>query len=115
MDYLRDTCGVVVRFWGMSADKELPQLSAEAASRLHTAVEEIVKPLEAQPPKKMDGHHVGALYMQVLTPYCCASRNPLHTSNKSLTDLLRRLGAAILNWHRTHGSHAQRRAMRSVL
>jgi len=61
-------------------------------------VETILAPFEGDKViQSLDGHFVGSLYMQALTPWLCAARNA--TSTRTLKDTVRRVGHAVVNWY----------------
>jgi len=119
-DCLRDTSGIIFRLHGMWKDGEF-DLRQETASPidvslpgsaaipsaagnfqyyqlLQDAVETILAPFEGDKViQSLDGHFVGSLYMQALTPWLCAARNA--TSTRTLKDTVRRVGHAVVNWY----------------
>ena len=91
-DMLRDACGIVVRLVGMERDGELGDLTKAQVERLEDAAESAMSCLD----RHIDPHHVGAFYMQVLTPALSAMRNEL--SQKSLMNMVRGAGRKIVKW-----------------
>ena len=100
-DWIRDTAGIIFRLYGMYADGEL-MISARLGKILKDAVELILAPLERSNPPALHGHYFGALYTQALVPWLCAQR--AGTSIESLSEIVRRVGHAIVHCYKVHGS-----------
>ena len=100
VDCLRDTSGILFRFHGLIQDGDLV-VQARHSQRLKDAIEAVLAPFERRNPVEVDGHFVGALYMQVVTAFLAASRNA--TSNVTLRALTQRVGKAIVHWYSRRG------------
>ena len=101
---LRDTAGILFRLFGMVMDNEIA-IGEEHRQRLEDAINSILQPLERKNPEKLDGHFVGALYMQAVCPFLCCARN--ETSNFGVAELVRRVGRACVNWYASHPQKQQ--------
>lgn len=101
-DCLRDTAGMTLRFYGMWKDGEL-KLSPTHGAQLEAAFEAIVEPLERQgKPENIPPEHAGALYMQSIMPWICASNNA--TSTLALARVVQRIARGIDRWWKEYGT-----------
>ena len=73
-----------------------PLSSAKATARLGAIVEHIFAPFERTPVPRLDGHYIGALYMQAVVPWLCAWRAGAKTD--ALATTVRRAGRAVCHW-----------------
>merc|ERR1712137_585664 len=94
-DWLRDIAGVVFRLHGLAVQNELRGLEKRHTKRLAKAVEAILCPFESGCPR-LDGHYIGALYMQAVVPWLCAWRSGAQTG--ALSAIVQRTGHAICRW-----------------
>ena len=90
---LRDTSGILFRLHALVEDGEV-QIGERHRFLLRDAVESVLAPFEGERAKShsIDGHFVGAMYMQAVTAYLSASSNA--TSTTALCSLVRRVGQA---------------------
>eukprot|EP00941_MAST-03F_sp_MAST-3F-sp1_P004668 g4668.t1 len=100
VDTIRDMAGIVFRVHCMIVDNELPRVTGLAKQLIADAVEAIIAPFEGKK-SSVDGHFVGALYMQCVAPYLCALRS--NTSVIAISDLVRRCAGACVNWYVNRG------------
>jgi hypothetical protein len=87
--------GVVLRLEGLSVEGELRGLHPKHAALLSRAVDAIFHPFETGRPQ-LDGHYIGALYVQAVVPWLCAWRGGGKTD--ALAANVRRAGRAICRW-----------------
>jgi hypothetical protein len=113
VDCLRDAAGIVFRLRGMYVDGELPRAGADAGQLLGDAVEAILAPFEATPPKKIDGHFIGALYMQSVTPWLCSIRS--NTATSGIIALVQRVGRACVHWWKAGNKQGGKSGVRGSL
>jgi len=97
-DWLRDMAGVMLRLHGLAAEGELRGLESRHAKRLASAVDAIFAPFEREGADSpaLDGHYIGALYMQAVVPWLCAWRGGGKTD--VLASCVRRAGHAVVKW-----------------
>ena len=95
-EWLRDMGGVAFRLHGLAAQGELRGVDPKATARLGAIVEHIFAPFERTPVPRLDGHYIGALYMQAVVPWLCAWRAGAKTD--ALAATVRRAGRAVCHW-----------------
>ena len=83
----------------MLREGELEQLTKAQADLLEDAAASAIACLD----RPIDAHHVGAMYMQVITPALSAMRNEL--SQNALMKMVRKVGRKVIKWmsHNTGG------------
>lgn len=105
--WLRDTAGIIFRFYGMCRDGELAFDDPGHGRRLQRAVEVILEPFERKVPVTLHGHFYGAIYMQAMVPWLCAWRGGMSTI--ALQATVQRVVRAIVHVHRALGKRSDLR------
>jgi len=119
-DFVRDAAGILFRLHALLVTDELfvraQQRTVHLHERLHRALDILLGRLEGERPRDVDGHHLGALYMQITAAWLCHLQHrdklpravPMESSAEAAA-LVRRAAHAIVNCFQRNGAKADHR------
>jgi len=119
-DFVRDAAGILFRLHALLITDSLfgraQQREIRLLDRLHRTIDILLGQLEGERPRDIDGHHLGALYMQVAASWLCHLQHqdklpqsvPADASARAVA-LVRRAAHAITNCFQRNGARAEHR------
>jgi len=119
-DFVRDAAGILFRLHALLVTDEpfvrAQQRTMHLHGQLHRALDILLGRLEGERPRDVDGHHLGALYMQVAAAWLCHLQHrdklpraaPVDASAEAAA-LVRRAAHAIVNCFQRNGAKADHR------